>query len=42
MLMPFQETLGIPVVAYGESRDFPAFFSRTSGFTVRICCLNQA
>ncbi|EKM83921.1 hypothetical protein AGABI1DRAFT_110531 [Agaricus bisporus var. burnettii JB137-S8] len=32
--LEYLETLGIPVVAYGEGRDFPAFFSRTSGFTV--------
>lgn len=32
-----QETLGVPVVSYGETRDFPAFFSRKSGFTVSTC-----
>ncbi|KAF8807351.1 indigoidine synthase A-like protein [Phlegmacium glaucopus] len=26
------ESLGVPVLTYGESREFPAFFSRHSGF----------
>ena len=29
-----QETLGIPVVTYGETQDFPAFYSPSSGFKV--------
>ena len=29
-----QETLGVPVVTYGENQDFPAFYSRSSGFKV--------
>ncbi|KAK0208059.1 indigoidine synthase A-like protein [Desarmillaria ectypa] len=28
------ETLGVPVVTYGKSREFPAFFTRSSGFHV--------
>ncbi|SJL05436.1 uncharacterized protein ARMOST_08803 [Armillaria ostoyae] len=28
------ETLGVPVVTYGKSREFPAFFTRSSGFQV--------
>ncbi|KAF5355714.1 hypothetical protein D9756_003724 [Leucocoprinus leucothites] len=32
--LEYLETLGVPVVAYGKTRDFPAFFSRKSGFTV--------
>ena len=31
-----QETLGVPVVTYGESQDFPAFYSPSSGFKVGI------
>jgi len=31
-----QETLGVPVVTYGETQDFPAFYSPTSGFKVRF------
>ena len=31
-----QETLGVPVVTYGETPDFPAFYSPTSGFKVRF------
>ena len=27
-----QETLGVPVVSYSETDDFPAFYSRKSGF----------
>ncbi|KAF8898797.1 indigoidine synthase A-like protein [Infundibulicybe gibba] len=32
--LEYLETLGVPVVTYGESREFPAFFSRHSGFHV--------
>jgi len=31
-----QETLGVPVVTYGETQDFPAFYSPASGFKVRF------
>lgn len=31
-----QETIGVPVFAYGESREFPAFFSRHSGCHVSL------
>ena len=31
-----QETLGVPVVTYGENQDFPAFFSPSSGFKVGV------
>ena len=31
-----QETLGVPVVTYGETQDFPAFYSPSSGFKVGI------
>ena len=31
----FQETLGVPAISYSKSREFPAFFSRRSGFEVR-------
>jgi pseudouridylate synthase / pseudouridine kinase len=31
-----QETLGIPVVTYGETQDFPAFYSPSSGFSVSL------
>ena len=31
-----QETLGIPVVTYGETQDFPAFYSPSSGFKVGV------
>ncbi|KAI0788479.1 indigoidine synthase A-like protein [Abortiporus biennis] len=30
--LEFLETLGVPVVSYGETDDFPAFYSRQSGF----------
>ena len=30
----YQETLGVPVVAYNKTKDFPAFFSPTSGYRV--------
>lgn len=29
-----QETLGVPVISYAESNDFPAFYTRKSGFKV--------
>jgi pseudouridine-5'-phosphate glycosidase/pseudouridine kinase len=29
-----QETFGVPVVTYGETQDFPAFYSPCSGFKV--------
>ncbi|KAK0506378.1 indigoidine synthase A-like protein [Armillaria luteobubalina] len=32
--LEYLETLGVPVVTYGKSREFPAFFSRSSGFQV--------
>jgi pseudouridine-5'-phosphate glycosidase len=31
-----QETLGVPVVTYGENQDFPAFYSPSSGFKVGV------
>ena len=31
-----QETLGVPVVTYGETQDFPAFYSPSSGFKVGV------
>lgn len=36
-----QETLGVPVVTYGETQDFPAFYSPSSGFKVglRFACI---
>ncbi|KIJ21800.1 hypothetical protein PAXINDRAFT_105303 [Paxillus involutus ATCC 200175] len=30
--LEYLETLGVPVVSYAESNDFPAFFTRRSGF----------
>ena len=33
--LEYLETQGVTVATYGESRDFPAFFSRKSGFQVR-------
>jgi pseudouridine-5'-phosphate glycosidase len=30
-----QETLGVPVVSYAETNDFPAFYTRRSGLQVR-------
>jgi len=30
--LEYLETLGVPVVTYGETQDFPAFYSPTSGF----------
>ncbi|KAF9568441.1 indigoidine synthase A-like protein [Agrocybe pediades] len=32
--LEYLETLGVPVISYGESREFPAFFSRHSGHSV--------
>ncbi|KAF8905531.1 indigoidine synthase A-like protein [Gymnopilus junonius] len=32
--LEYLETLGVPVISYGESREFPAFFSRHSGHNV--------
>lgn len=32
--LEYLETQGATVVTYGETRDFPAFFSRKSGFQV--------
>ena len=29
-----QETLGVPVITYGPTRDFPAFYSGLSNFKV--------
>ena len=39
-----QETLGVPVVTYGESQDFPAFYSPSSGFKVgfRFACYSTS
>jgi pseudouridine-5'-phosphate glycosidase/pseudouridine kinase len=31
-----QETLGVPVVTFGETQDFPAFYSPSSGFKVGL------
>jgi len=31
-----QETLGVPVVTYGESHNFPAFYSPNSGYKVEL------
>lgn len=31
-----QETLGVPVITYGETQDFPAFYTPSSGFKVRL------
>ena len=31
-----QETLGVPVVTYGETQDFPAFYTPDSGFKVGL------
>ncbi|CCL99025.1 uncharacterized protein FIBRA_01034 [Fibroporia radiculosa] len=30
--LEYLETLGVPVVSYGKTKDFPAFYSRKSGF----------
>ncbi|KAG9314320.1 indigoidine synthase A-like protein [Chiua virens] len=30
--LEYLETLGVPVISYAESNDFPAFYSRKSGF----------
>ncbi|CAA7258699.1 unnamed protein product [Cyclocybe aegerita] len=32
--LEYLETLGVPVLPYGKSREFPAFFSRRSGYKV--------
>jgi len=32
--LEYLESLGVPALTYGESREFPAFFSRHSGFYV--------
>ncbi|KDR84935.1 hypothetical protein GALMADRAFT_233410, partial [Galerina marginata CBS 339.88] len=32
--LEYLETLGVPVLSYGDSREFPAFFSRHSGYNV--------
>lgn len=32
--LEYLETQGVTVATYGERRDFPAFFSRSSGFQV--------
>ena len=32
-----QETLGVPVVSFADTDDFPAFYSRRSGFKVSLC-----
>lgn len=31
-----KETLGVPVVTYGQTDDFPAFYSPKSGFKVGV------
>ena len=31
-----QETLGVPVVTYGETHDFPAFYTPSSGYKVGL------
>lgn len=33
--LEFLETQGVTVATYGSTSDFPAFFTRTSGFQVR-------
>jgi pseudouridine-5'-phosphate glycosidase len=39
-----QETLGVPVVTYGETHDFPAFYTPSSGYKVgfRFACVHNA
>lgn len=32
--LEYLETLGVPVISYGPTEDFPAFYSRHSGFKV--------
>ncbi|KAF5374860.1 hypothetical protein D9758_000324 [Tetrapyrgos nigripes] len=32
--LEYLETLGVPVISYGKTRDFPAFFSPRSGYQV--------
>jgi pseudouridine-5'-phosphate glycosidase len=34
--LEFLETQGVTVATYGSTPDFPAFFTRTSGFQVSI------
>lgn len=34
VLSVLQETLGVPVVSYSDTDEFPAFYSRKSGFKV--------
>ena len=31
----FKETLGVPVITYGKSKNFPAFFTPNSGHMVK-------
>jgi pseudouridine-5'-phosphate glycosidase len=33
---PMKETLGVPVVTYGQTDNFPAFYSPSSGFKVGV------
>lgn len=32
----FQETLGVPVLSYSKTDDFPAFYTAHSGFKVTV------
>lgn len=34
VLSVLQETFGVPVVSYSDTDEFPAFYSRKSGFKV--------
>lgn len=34
MTIVLKETQGVPVITYGDSKDFPAFFTPKSGFQV--------
>jgi pseudouridine-5'-phosphate glycosidase len=36
ILPDIQETLGVPVLSFAETDDFPAFYSVHSGFKVYI------
>lgn len=36
-----QETEGVTVATYGETTDFPAFYTPKSGFQVRQPCLTR-
>lgn len=36
-----QETLGVPVISYADSSDFPAFYTRKSGFKVCPRAINM-